>query len=399
MKTLTIEHPFSLPADDWFHIAPLGEFDHASGVRQVVDGTACRAMVENFAKDAATPNFPGLLVDFDHFSHLADKASAAAGWITDLRAEEDLKSVISDFKTHVSRPDSEISKLEPAAHPKDLSSKISNLETDSHRRDLNSEISNLIPASHLNDLSSEISNLKFTTPKAPGLWAQIRWSDLGEAAVRGGRYRLVSPVWNRCDCEVVSQEENKVRPLRLSRVALTNDPNLKGLVPLTNRTEEKELTMDYKTRLLTLLGLKAEADDATIDAAIANARQEQENLQQRYSALLAERVESDLQEFTAVIGDVEAVRGQLLASRAETLVTLRALRRPVAVEPPAETRPALHNRSSARVPEAVFSTAQSPAEEARARRIANRAREIQKQLGVGHTQAFQLARGEVEKAG
>jgi len=66
-----------------------------------------------------------------------------------------------------------------------------------------------------------------------GLWAQIRWSDTGEAAVRGGRYRFLSPVWSRSDC--VDLGENRVRPVRLLNAAVTNDPNLKGLVPLSNR--------------------------------------------------------------------------------------------------------------------------------------------------------------------
>jgi len=34
-----------------------------------------------------------------------------------------------------------------------------------------------------------------------GLYAQIRWSDLGHQALTGGRYRLASPVWNRADCD------------------------------------------------------------------------------------------------------------------------------------------------------------------------------------------------------
>ncbi len=344
MNTLEIKHPFVLPADDWFHVAPLGEFDHASGVRQVIDDKACRAMADNFTKEAAAPNFPGLLVDFDHFSHSADKTSAAAGWVTALRAQDSA-----------------------------------------------------------------------STERAPGLWAQVRWSDLGDAAVRGGRYRLVSPVWNRSDCESVGEEkvvENsdsaalpRVRPLRLERVALTNDPNLKGLVPLTNRTPEELLhnsqitTMNYKEQLLKLLGLKPEATDDEITAAISNRQEEQENFQQRYGALLAARVEDDLREFADVIGDVDSVRGQLLANRDDTLKVLRALHHP---QPAADERPArrvatepLHNRSAARVPEAVFSSEKNQADAARARRIANRAREIQKQLGVGHTQAFEMAKGEI----
>lgn len=366
MNTLHIEHPFELPADDWFHIAPIGEFDHASGVRQVIDEAACRAMTEHFNEDAAAPNFPGLLIDFDHFSHSADKTSAAAGWIIALRAEP-AESQIQNSGEH----------REPASRCSGtLQSQISNLKSE-------------IPGAH-----------------APGLWARIRWSDLGEASVRGGRYRLVSPVWNRHDCELVATENGmeKVRPLRLSRVALTNDPNLKGLVPLTNRVEEKTTTnMDYKQKLTELLHLPVDANDEQIIDAAAAWLQEAQTLQQRYGALLSARVEDDLREFADVIGDVETVKSQLLANRDGTLSLLRALR-PSEIIPvdrivtPRELRPALHNRLTANVPDAVVSPDKNAGEESRARRIANRAREIQKQLGLGHTQAFQLARGEIEKA-
>ena len=65
-----------------------------------------------------------------------------------------------------------------------------------------------------------------------GLWGQIRWSDVGEAAVKGGRYRFLSPVWARSDC--VDLGNGRVRPVRLLNAAVTNDPNLKGLRPLSN---------------------------------------------------------------------------------------------------------------------------------------------------------------------
>jgi len=66
-----------------------------------------------------------------------------------------------------------------------------------------------------------------------GLFAKIRWSDVGEEAVKGGRYRFLSPVWNRADC--VDLGGGRVRPVRLLNAAVTNDPNLKGMVPLSNR--------------------------------------------------------------------------------------------------------------------------------------------------------------------
>lgn len=64
-----------------------------------------------------------------------------------------------------------------------------------------------------------------------GLWAKIDWSDEGEKAVNGGRFRMVSPVWKKKDCE--SEGRDRLRPLVLDSVALTNDPNMKGLTPLT----------------------------------------------------------------------------------------------------------------------------------------------------------------------
>ncbi len=71
-----------------------------------------------------------------------------------------------------------------------------------------------------------------------GLWGNIRWSDVGEDAVKGGRYRFLSPVWARSDC--VDLGNGRVRPVRLLNAAVTNDPNLKGLVPLANRIQESE---------------------------------------------------------------------------------------------------------------------------------------------------------------
>lgn len=68
-----------------------------------------------------------------------------------------------------------------------------------------------------------------------GLWAKVRWSTDGEAAVKGGNYRLISPVWNRSECEDLG--DNKFRPQRLDRIALTNDPVLRGMTPVSNRAE------------------------------------------------------------------------------------------------------------------------------------------------------------------
>ena len=151
---------FVLAADGWAQVCPLGEFPHAgAGVTQVVDAEACAAMKADFTARAAEPNFPGVLVDFDHFSMDAGKPSEAAGWIGALEARDD------------------------------------------------------------------------------GLWATIRWTDAGLAAVTGGRYRLVSPVFPEPSaCEDLGG--GRIRPRQLVSVALTNDPNIKGGRPIANRCPE-----------------------------------------------------------------------------------------------------------------------------------------------------------------
>jgi phage I-like protein len=158
-----LNRDYEMPSDGWYHIAPIGTFSHPSGIQQVIDSRSIKAMVNAFREDETKlgDHFPGLLVDFDHFSNDPTAPSEAAGWIDDLK----------------SRPG---------------------------------------------------------TGNDAGLWAHIRWSDIGEAAVKGGRYRLVSPVWNPADCER-ADGPNAVRPMRMDRVAVTNDPNLKGMNPLTNR--------------------------------------------------------------------------------------------------------------------------------------------------------------------
>ncbi len=72
-----------------------------------------------------------------------------------------------------------------------------------------------------------------------GLWAQVRWTDSGRAAVEGGRYRFISPVWTMADCAKLG--EKKIRPRRLKNCALTNDPNIKGMAPLSNRAAPEDV--------------------------------------------------------------------------------------------------------------------------------------------------------------
>ena len=210
---LILNRNFELPEDDWYQLAPLGVFPHsAAGINQVIDADACTRMVAAFENARGqSENFPGLLIDFDHFSLDAEKHSEAAGWITDI---------------------------------------------------------------------------KFRDTKSPGIYANIRWTDTGEAAVKGGRYRFLSPVWARTDCEDLG--DDRLRPVRLLNAAVTNDPNLKGILPLSNRRpldaspfenassykdpnlSQEELMKAIVNALLKKLDLPPEADTDVIQSAIEN---------------------------------------------------------------------------------------------------------------------------------
>jgi phage I-like protein len=316
---------FEPASDGWFHIAPHGTFPHPNGAQQVIDAEACENMARTFAEEARQPNFPGLLVDFDHFSHDPARPSAAAGWVTALE------------------------------------------------------------------------------PRAEGLYAQVRWSDLGHQAVTGGRYRLVSPVWNRADCDSWNApagpegpEVLHLRPRRLARVALTNDPNLPGMAPLTNRNvelrtkneEPSELTASLRNRVLEALQLPATAVDGEILIALRARGEELETLRHRCAAYRDAEADAELEPFADVITNRAAVRAQLLANREGTLAVLQALRRPEAFTPlhdPRAHRPNL---------QLLGPLGGTEAESGAARRIANRARQLQSQLKIGHHAAFRLAEGE-----
>lgn len=146
---------FQFDPNGKIEVLRMGEYPHASGIVQVVDSLALEKIVSNFQNDTRQTNFPGLLVDFDHFSSDLDKPSEAAGWIT-------------------------------------------GLERDGNR-----------------------------------LLATVDWSSAGENAVSSGRYRLLSPVFNREELEALGN--NRFRPVHLDSAGLTNSPNMKGLAPISNR--------------------------------------------------------------------------------------------------------------------------------------------------------------------
>jgi hypothetical protein len=64
-------------------------------------------------------------------------------------------------------------------------------------------------------------------------FGEIRWTRVGQQAVDGGEYRFFSSEYAPGDLEQLGG--NKVRPMRLAGLTLTNQPNNKGGQPITNR--------------------------------------------------------------------------------------------------------------------------------------------------------------------
>lgn len=143
----------------WVNVFPYGDYPvnyNGNRLIQRCDRTAARSMVLMFNSEARRPNFPGIMIDFDHFSDDAAKPSIAAGWI--------LPGGLED------------------------------------RND--------------------------------GLFMKPRYTKSGRESIEGGDYRFVSPVWNPRECEHI--DDDTIRPLRLDKVALTNQPNIRGSIPITN---------------------------------------------------------------------------------------------------------------------------------------------------------------------
>lgn len=100
---------------------------------------------------------------------------------------------------------------------------------------------------------------------ADGIWAVVEWTEKAKQYIANREYKYVSPVFLK------RISDNRV--LRLINVALTNQPNIDGMVPLFNKLDAngyffegknvKEATMK---ELWKLLGLP---EDATEEAAIA----------------------------------------------------------------------------------------------------------------------------------
>lgn len=90
-----------------------------------------------------------------------------------------------------------------------------------------------------------------------GLWGKVEWTGTGRQLMADKAYAGISPV-------ILHSKSGEV--VQLLRASLTNTPNLQGLTSL--HSEEEGSSMDWKAKLIELLGLDSEADDDAIMAAL-----------------------------------------------------------------------------------------------------------------------------------
>ncbi len=69
--------------------------------------------------------------------------------------------------------------------------------------------------------------------RALGIFASPWWTGSGMAALKGGEYRFISPEFDTRSLEHI--DGNRYRPTKLVGFGLTNAPNMRGMVPLSNR--------------------------------------------------------------------------------------------------------------------------------------------------------------------
>lgn len=220
-----------------------------------------------------------------------------------------------------------------------------------------------------------------------GLWVEVEWNPNGHELVANKVYRFNSPCFPRGG--LVDLGGGRYRITQLGVIALTNDPNLRGQKPLTNRRAQSAnpntkntSTMDFKAMLLSLLGLPADASDDAISAAIASAKSTKTDaaaMNARITELETQLVNRDLDEHGITDQEQRKLLSPMLANsatRTHALGMLAKLKTPAAPQLP------LHNRNGAPVPgtDKQLSQAeqdQAAAEKAKADWIGNRSRELQ----------------------
>lgn len=93
-----------------------------------------------------------------------------------------------------------------------------------------------------------------------GIWAVVEWTKRAQEMIANKEYRYISPVFLR--------RKTDGRIVKLLNVALTNQPNIDGMVPLTNKQFTDRQSHKEESKMKKLLALLGLAETATEDEAV-----------------------------------------------------------------------------------------------------------------------------------
>jgi phage I-like protein len=188
-----------------------------------------------------------------------------------------------------------------------------------------------------------------------GLWVKVEWTPEGRQAVENKVYKFNSPCFSRDGLQHLGG--NRYRVTKLGRIALTNNPNLSGQEPLTNRRAEAAnpnakhttSTMDYKTILLSLLGLPADTSDDQITAAVSGKKGSETAMNNRITDLETQLANRDLDAHGITDAEQRKFWSPLLCNKDQRPAALTALGVMKSKAAPV-VQPPIHNRGAASVP-------------------------------------------------
>ncbi|ODR93533.1 hypothetical protein AUC70_11760 [Methyloceanibacter stevinii] len=133
--------------------------------------------------------------------------------------------------------------------------------------------------------------------RADGIWGKVEWTKAGRELMADRAYRFLSPV--------ITHDE-KLNVLTIERAALTNTPNLRGMVALNMEGSD----MDFMGKLRKALGLAEDADEDAVLAAVAKATEKVD---------VTKAVQSALNPIGKAAGLGEGATGTAILGRVETL--------------------------------------------------------------------------------
>ena len=107
-----------------------------------------------------------------------------------------------------------------------------------------------------------------------GLYIKPKWGAAGMELLSNAHFKWFSPRWG---CKplpgVRANGLPVVEPVKWVSLGLTNDPNIQGIPPLANETQQTEGATAMREQLIALLGLAPDATDEQIVAAITQLKE------------------------------------------------------------------------------------------------------------------------------